>query len=188
MATNTPWGPAQQKVAYGRGINFYSTAGHGGYKVSTKLNASMPDHLRIPDGWYEEDCDWARVVAAFPDRFSVNVQDAAKKTLAKWAPDAYEQQYGEVLLPGQSYIKDAREFENTHAQDLVVVSAIGSGASYAPNVPKGMVGCIARIGAKRNGLDKANDRYFLVPENEYRQRSAHGFVIDVSKHQEIAEW
>lgn len=87
--TSTPWGRAQWVTRCGRGINLYSTAGHGGFKVSKGLNATMPDCLRIDDGWYEEDCDYARVVLAFPDRFNEGLVAAARDSLKRWNPKAY---------------------------------------------------------------------------------------------------
>jgi hypothetical protein len=57
MPTTTPWGVAQYTTNYGTGINSYSTAGHGGIKVSDKLNKQIPIEFRNADGWYEEDCE-----------------------------------------------------------------------------------------------------------------------------------
>lgn len=111
MATSTPWGPSQHAERVTRGITFYGTAGHGGYKVSAKLNASMPGHLRLDDGWYEEDCDWSLVVTAFPQHFDDKTREAAKRTLKAWKPEAYEAEYGVTLAPGESYMKDARAKE-----------------------------------------------------------------------------
>lgn len=77
---NTPWGKSQSKQKVVRGINFYSTAGHGGYKVSKKLNASIPDCLRNEDGWYEEDCEYLKVIISFPQYFSQTLRDHACRT------------------------------------------------------------------------------------------------------------
>jgi hypothetical protein len=81
MPTSTPWGIAQTSTAYGRGVIEYKTARHGGFHVSPALNRTMPDHLRIEDGWYEEDADWARVALAFPDRFNAHDLEAARRSL-----------------------------------------------------------------------------------------------------------
>jgi len=56
MSTSTPWGASQQRLKLGTGINMYSTASHGGIKVSEKLNRSIPAQFREESGWYEEDC------------------------------------------------------------------------------------------------------------------------------------
>jgi hypothetical protein len=60
--TNTPWGKAQSRdIISDEGIEFYSTAGHGGYKVSAQLNRLIPKVFRAAGGWYEEDCAWSIV-------------------------------------------------------------------------------------------------------------------------------
>lgn len=66
----TPWGPAQHSTEYGDGIIKYGTAGHGGIKVPDELNQKIPSALRVKDGWYEEDCDWAIVAVSFPGYFT----------------------------------------------------------------------------------------------------------------------
>ena len=66
--TSTPWGAANGRDRYGFGVSFYSCPGHGGFKVSDGMLAQMPPALANigRDGWFEEDCDWAAVAAAFP--------------------------------------------------------------------------------------------------------------------------
>jgi len=80
----TPWGKPDHAVRYGTGIVFYSTPSHGGFKVTPTLNRKMPDHLRLADGWYEEDCDWCRVALAFPALFTARERRHAQQT-AEWA-------------------------------------------------------------------------------------------------------
>ncbi len=65
-STHTPWGKADYANQYTRGIIFYGTPSHGGFKVSNGMNAKMPDVLRNEDGWYEEDCEWAKVAFFLP--------------------------------------------------------------------------------------------------------------------------
>lgn len=105
MGTVTPWGMSDHVTRYARGINFYDTPSHGGYKVSAKLNASMPEPLRNADGWYEEDCEWCKVVLAFPQYFPFK-DWAAEKTLRNWFPDKWEAFYGKKLQPGESFKRD----------------------------------------------------------------------------------
>jgi len=57
MATSTPWGPSQYADKLARGVTMYGTAGHGGIKVSDKLNREIPPEFRNESGWYEEDCE-----------------------------------------------------------------------------------------------------------------------------------
>ena len=69
MSTSTPWGAAQHAERYIRGITWYSTAAHGGFKVCAGLNARIPEYMRDAGGWYEEDCDWSIVATVFPEAF-----------------------------------------------------------------------------------------------------------------------
>jgi hypothetical protein len=51
----TPWGMSRSAKRIGEGMTLYSTASHGGIKVESSLQKSMPEALRVPGGWYEED-------------------------------------------------------------------------------------------------------------------------------------
>jgi hypothetical protein len=71
---NTPWGGADYKRNVGRGITFYGTPSHGGFFVPVAELRKWPAPLRaiVPFAgrqWFEEDCDWAIVVAGSPDLF-----------------------------------------------------------------------------------------------------------------------
>ncbi len=104
MGTSTPWGTAQYSKQYARGIMWYSTAGHGGFHLSPSINRQVPEALRIEDGWYEEDCDWALVAVAFPDIF-VKEYAEALSAMKNWHPDRYEKHFGIELRPDESYMK-----------------------------------------------------------------------------------
>jgi hypothetical protein len=176
MATSTPWGPSQQSEKITRGIVSYSTAGHGGIHVSPKLNQQIPAHLRIEDGWYEEDCDWARVCLAFPHLFSQCRVDAATASLRAWYPDAYEAHFGVILEPGESYAKDQREFAVRHEQDLIVVSASllqGDGTTVV---------AFATRGGVRKSPEWEEGQTFHIARDEYDARGPYGFIIDPAKH------
>jgi hypothetical protein len=80
----TPWGKVQIKTKITRGINFYSTAGHGGFKVSKTWLSKMPKHLVNEDGWYEKDCEWCKVVLAFPELFGDEIKKHAQDTFDYW--------------------------------------------------------------------------------------------------------
>ena len=75
MRTTTPWGPAQSTEKHAEGITFYSTAGHGGFKLSPARAAAVL--AKFPgfttwlgdSAWWEEDCDATLVVATFPQYF-----------------------------------------------------------------------------------------------------------------------
>ena len=104
MATSTPWGAAQYSKKYARGIIFYSTAGHGGFHLSPTVNSKVPEALRIEDGWYEEDCDWALVFVSFPEIFKKEYANAIQ-AVRDWHPDRYEKHFGVELRPDESYMK-----------------------------------------------------------------------------------
>src|SRR3972149_4268130 len=76
MGTSTPWGVADDSERIARGIMRYRTPGHGGDHLSARRQAEMPAALRLDDGWYEEDCDWARVALGLPQFFSDKAQQA----------------------------------------------------------------------------------------------------------------
>jgi len=96
MATSTPWGLSQDTEKVTRGINFYSTASHGGYKLSKKMNEKVHPAFKregwagmAHKGWYEEDCDWAIVVFTFPQYFKSEEYAQAVDTLRRWHSEAW---------------------------------------------------------------------------------------------------
>ena len=188
MGTSTPWGPAQDSTPYGRGIVFYGTAGHGGFHVSPTLNALMPEALRLPSGWYEEDCEYARVILAFPERFDPERVKAARESLRTWAPEDFEKLTGKVVMPGESYVRDEDIFRAENKERMITLAASGSGAGRSmatPGgpVPEGMVEVFAgRGGRLESGRYPAETAYYLVPEAEYDNPARGSFVIDEGRH------
>jgi hypothetical protein len=183
--TNTPWGKSDYSSPLAPGIISYGTPSHGGIHVSPTKNILIPEYMRNKDGWYEEDCEWAKVATVFPDLFSPKDRDLAKNTLKSWLPDAYEKFYGVIIPPGESFAKDQRQFHIDHANDFVVSSASGD---WKEGVPKGMVKCHAVKGPVVDGIQVTNDEgVFLVPEKEYQLRGHFGFVIDPEKHQKLSK-
>jgi len=96
VTTSTPWGRADMVTPYGRGINFYTTPAHGGFKLSEKLNALVPEYFRNAafaglglKGWYEEDCDWAIVAVVFPSFFNDAEIKLANESLERYLPAEY---------------------------------------------------------------------------------------------------
>lgn len=96
----TPWGFAESETYYGRGLVFYSTPSHGGFHVAPWLLKNMPEPYRShtpfcgQPGWYEEDCDWAVVALAFPQFFTQEELESARRTwqgmIERKAQDAKE--------------------------------------------------------------------------------------------------
>ncbi len=194
MATSTPWGPSQSSHPYGRGIVFYTTAGHGGFHVSKSLYAKMPKHLTLetpgpldagkyaPPTWFEEDCEWALVVLAFPERFDDKMKADAERTVRSTYPNVWETHYGRTLGVGESRAKDVAQWQADHANELITIAAWGD---WHKDVPAGMVGVVATLGGQRgDGHSHPTEHYFLVPQAEYDARGPFGgFVIDQSRHQ-----
>lgn len=168
----TPWGPAQQSRIYGEGVIAHSTAGHGGFHLDAKRNALVDRGWRNRDGWYEEDSEWAKVAATFPDLFTSFERACADVTLRHSLPDAFEAIHNVILEPGQSRGKDERSFKREHAFDWIVVSAITS------NHEPGFVECVATLGGDRGSRA---ERRFLVAAGEY-EIGPFGFVIDPDRH------
>lgn len=172
LRISTPWGMAQASEIYADGVVFHSTASHGGIKLDRTRNAAMPAMLRVPCGWYEEDCEWAKVVIGFPDLFTDYERRHADRTLREYYPERWEAVHGRALEPGESFAKDRRLFRKAHAHDWVVVSAITS------KERPGFVDCIATLGGDGTASSRCR---FLVPDTEYRA-GPHGFVIDEQRH------
>lgn len=180
----TPWGKAEAVEIVAEGVGWVSTHGHGGLKLSAAMNRRVPDFMRRARGWYEEDCEWALAyvpligVLSDTDDKTDQLLGAAAETLKSYYPDAYEEYFGTTIPPGESYAKDERAFGAEHADDLVVISALGS-RTYP-----GFVEVTASIGGIRGGN---NETIFIVPSDEYDTRGRFGFVIDRARHKTAEE-
>ncbi|MBO9463333.1 MULTISPECIES: hypothetical protein [Stappiaceae] len=170
---DTPWGPSQGATVYAEGVVCHSTAGHGGFHLSSDRNAKVERRLRRPGGWYEEDAEWAIVALTLPHLFTSFERRSAERTVKDAWPDAWEAIFCTVLEPGQSHEKDRRTFHARHADDWIVISAIRS------EQQDGFVEVIATLGGMR-GQD-AEQRRFLVPAAEYKI-GRFGFVVDPARH------
>ncbi|MGV1908302.1 DUF7007 domain-containing protein [Agrobacterium cavarae] len=175
MSASTPWGGSQMAVIYAEGVVSHSTAGHGGFHLSADRNARVHLLLRKETPWYEEDCEWAIVAISFPELFTGYERSLAEKTVRNTWPDAWEAIHRCVLAGGESWAKDRRAFDERHAADFVVTSAIFS------NHHAGMTEVVAVVGGDRRS---GGERRFLVPCDEYASRGRFGFVIDPSRHVE----
>lgn len=180
MATSTPWGTAQTSRSLVRGIMFYSTAGHGGIHLSPTRNMVVPAYMRNTDGWYEEDCEWAIPATIFPETFvknagSEDILEDIKSTLLNWFPAMYEKFHGVKIKDGESFRRDRDNFDETNKHNYIVISATGK--------PEG-VEVVATVGGRRSFNDETEKR-FLVPTEEYQNRSNLGFVINLAHHKEI---
>lgn len=181
----TPWGTADRVRYHAEGIVFYGTPSHGGFKLDRQRNAAVPDYMRAPGGWYEEDCDWAIVVVVHPIAFKDDPKalEDARDSLRNWQPEHYERFFGVELQPGESMKKDEARFHKDHANDLLVLAAWGD---WHDKVPTGMVGVVASVGGDRT-TGRESHRYFLVSRDEYNDKDKRrfSFIVDPTQHQEI---
>ncbi len=159
ISASTPWGGSQVAVIYAEGVIAHSTACHGGLHLSADRNSKVHSLLRKDTAWYEEDCEWAIVALSFPELFTSYERAGAEKTIRNTWPDAWEAIHGAKLTEGESWIKDRRAFDQRHAADHVVTSAI-----FSEHHP-GMTEVVAVVGGNRRTDD--DERRFLVPSDEY---------------------
>ncbi len=89
MPTTTPWGSAQTSKKIVSGMMLYTTASHGGYHLSPKLNCKVHEAWRNDDGWYEEDCAWSVVALTFPQYFTQEEVEHARETAKKYYGKTY---------------------------------------------------------------------------------------------------
>lgn len=177
------WGAVQSRTLLAPGITSVSTASHGGIVVEKQLNLLIPEYMRSPDGAYEEDVDWSIVATVFPHAFTKEQRARAKEILRNSIPMAYELYYKEVIPPGESHVKDEMAFKILHKNDYLSLAAWGD---WHSQVPPGHVVVFAGRGGRTEDYKLPKDTaYFVVPEDEYDERSPYGFVIDEKKHPRI---
>ena len=176
--SSTPWGLSQGAMVYGDGVLCHSTAGHGGFQLSGGRNACVHPKLRQAGGFYEEDAEWAAVAQALPDLFTGYERRLAEETIRNHWPDVWEAIHGRTLTSGQSVEWDRQAYERNHAQDWIVIAAIGS-----EHYPGFVTATSMRGGRREAGGER---RCFLVPSTEY-EPGRFGFVIDEERHKSLDE-
>lgn len=168
----SPWGSVQQSKEYAKGVTFVSTAGHGGFKLDRTHNAKIPLVFRNKGGWYEEDCEWAKVAITFPELFNEEMNALAHKTAKNWFPDEYEKHFNVVINTDASIVKRDRAFKIENYHNFVVKAAWGDWHNL---VPQGMVVVLA---IKESTGER---KFFKIAKQEYNNN---GFVINPDIHQE----
>jgi hypothetical protein len=185
---SSPWGAVQYVYHVGHNIYVVSTASHGGMYVPPEYNKLIPAYMRAENGWYEEDSSIAVpcfiLGAAYffqPHSVRFILSGEAERTVREWYPYEYERYTGRILKPGESHSKDEQEYLKAHANDWIVISAIGD---YHPRVPVNYVGVWATMGGSR--LPNSPCKCFLVPASEYKNREIFkGFIVDPVRHTAI---
>jgi len=83
VGSSSTWGKIQSVKPIAEGIDWITTASHGGFVVSPARLEQMPENLRkcsfTQDNNFEEDCSWCAVVIAFPNHFPVNILQNARE-------------------------------------------------------------------------------------------------------------
>lgn len=176
-----PWGEPDLITRYADGILRVITPGHGGFYLSNERLKQMPEALfEAANGrWFEEDCEWCLVALSFPDEFTSEEQEFARKTLKNWYPEAYEKFYDVKLGRGESYMRDQQIAEQENRDRMVVISA------KIDEEDRRLVCVLATRGGQRD--PSAEKRWFLVDAEEYSNRPQTGFVIDEDRHEEVDE-
>ena len=92
----SPWGKIDYVQQMGDGIYIVGTPGHGGVWLSRERLKEMPATLKTRtqfyDGgpWFEEDCEVARVMVAFPEAFPDMSPGQGEEHLKSVHPDIYK--------------------------------------------------------------------------------------------------
>lgn len=181
---SSPWGAIQSSTRVAEGIRYVSTSSHGGVLLSAERNRKVPEYMRLRGGAYEHDNAIAVPMVVFAEEFAKaekktvdEIKTEALLRLREWQPNEYEEYTGIAIKEGESYTRDRDRFSEVNRENLVVISAIA--------IDGLMVHCTARVGG-HDRLVSEPERYFLVPRDEYRTRSRHGFIIDPEKHSEMS--
>ena len=155
------------------------TPSHGWLVPSAGELARMPEIARRHE--YEEDCDWSIAVVALPELAgakslgwsapAAEVLANAKKTLRDWHPDLFETLTGERVTSANSYLRGRDEFYRVHAQNWIVISAVGR---WVDGEPTGFVVGTATLSGNRSSQDS---RDYLIPSVRYDERANWGYVI-----------
>lgn len=180
IGSRSPWGTVDQVHLVAEGIWSVSTAGHGGLKLDAGRNSKVPQYMRSPGGWYEEDCEWSIPVVVHGASFPEELVKKALETLRNWFPDQYQAYTGESPRDGESFVLDERRFRERHVGDYIARAAWGD---WHDAVPSGMVAVYATVGGA--GDEGGTGAYFLVPAPEYQERGRFGFVVDPARHRRI---
>ena len=86
--SRTPWGPAQDVIAYGPEVVLVSTAGHGGLRVTGAAAKAIPESVWATmmhgRGWAEEDCEYPIILALLIKAGHITDPGILKRTADVW--------------------------------------------------------------------------------------------------------
>ena len=175
---HTLWGWTQDKITIVPGIDFYSTASHGGFVLSDEYNKKIPPYMRNDSRHYEEDAEWSKVVVVFKDHFTTEEYKKAVNVFRNWFPTEYETFFDETIKPGQSLVKDENRFKKENKNNFVGRAAFGS---WHETVPNGFVGLYLIRESDGKEITK------LIPKDEYSKQWSH-FVIKERDLEKYEDW
>lgn len=108
MATSTPWGASQYAKTITRGATFFSTAGHGGLRITKTLAEKhnlpkyMIDGVAIVDKygyWFEEDCACCVALLWLHENGLHEIDlNVVEGTIRAYYPEVYEKHFPEDAL------------------------------------------------------------------------------------------
>lgn len=112
----SPWGEIQTVTGIAPGIYSVTTASHGGLWVSDERMAMMPDALKCnvygEGQWFEEDCEWALVVLAFPTEFTNDKWLIAAQTIGSYIGGGVYQRAAQWLAQKEPHLWERRSGQN----------------------------------------------------------------------------
>ena len=151
------------------GWRFVDTPSHGYLYPSERHNQNVPSSLRKSN--YEEDCEWAIPVFFNSELFENAVVENATKSFKDWNPQQYEKKTGQVLQPGESYMKD--EFYYKRKNAVGKIEACAAFGDWCFGVPKGYVyffGIELKPEDVKMKISKPSGikESFLIPQEKYR--------------------
>jgi hypothetical protein len=181
VGSRSPWGIVDIVTKFDDGVEFISTASHGGFKLDRAHNSKIMPEMRKSGGWYEEDCEYSIVALTFPELFTRDDVEKAKKVFCDWYPRQYAKMFNEDIenLRGKSYTYDLECFNLENRNNWIVISAARQGD---------FVLCHAKLGGNRNNSELLGNRnnsetaVFHIPKNEY-ECGRFGFVVDLNKYE-----
>lgn len=118
--TRSPWGTPDDTHEIAPGLWSVGTPSHGGFLISAERRAAMPAHLRdVPTfaggNAYEEDCDVALVIVAFPENFTQHHVENAQAVILSYRdkqPDNWEKSNASALAKFNGWQAAARHIWN----------------------------------------------------------------------------
>lgn len=136
LPISTPWGRSDSLDHIAEGLDFYSTPGHGGLKLSAarwrELSAAFQFKSFAGPGWLEEDCDYSFAVIRWPELFGAETVFNCVRMVGHPLP------YGSGDADN---FEHARAWLNTPAGQPARDKAASFAASVAGQWESGGMGC-----------------------------------------------